>query len=189
MTTAGGATVAALGAVILILVAIPQGGQAHASVTVGPYTLIIGWTEEPALAGNLNKVVVGIRTTYPDGSFRWIEDAEGNLTAKLLHGSSTFPLDLVPVFGEPGWYAADVVPTVPGNYTLNLTGTVEAQAVAFNQAMDEVGDPASLEFPSGRTRPEEARLWALVALGIGGAALAAATASIVMAFLNQRRHR
>ncbi len=179
----------------LLTATIPARVQAHERVNVGKYQFIVGWADEPALVGGKNALVLGIMN-MTTGSAVPVTNASNNLTAKILYGSKEFSVDsLVPTFGEPGFYHADIIPTAAGIYRLNLTGRVGSQAVSFNQDLDEVTFPSSLEFPNVRPTPEnlsassnDAATWGKIGVAVGavGVVLGAVALAVVFKYGGRR---
>jgi hypothetical protein len=69
-----------------------------------------------------------------------VEGAEETLQLELTFGDQTKVLRLRAVYGEPGAYTADLIPTLPGDYSFHLTGTINGTEV------DEVFSSADGEF-------------------------------------------
>jgi hypothetical protein len=115
---------------------------AHTHVTVGTYELTVGWRVEPAVAGALNGLDLGILNgTQP------VFGANDTLTTTLSAGPASVPKDLEPQFGRDGWYTFDVIPTRPGAYSVRLVGTLGTTAVDVVVTLDDVGAPADFAFP------------------------------------------
>lgn len=128
--------------VSLWLAALPV--LAHEEVTVGPYTLEVGWLDEPPLAGVKNAVFLSIVETATQ---RPVEDISA-LKVALRAGGAERELAMRPV-GEdtPGQFAGDFIPTRRGVYTVRLTGKIEATDVDVTQDIEEAEDAASIQFP------------------------------------------
>ncbi len=103
---------------IIALVLNFQLAFAHESITVGDYTIEVGWLSEPPIVGQQNAIVVNVSTS--DG--QPVEDVSG-LTVAVSYGGQNKTLTLQPL-GEdtPGQFIAPILPTIPGQYTLNLGG-------------------------------------------------------------------
>lgn len=135
-----------LGGTLLVGAAGPA--LAHGSRESGPLTFTVGWAEEPTLVGFTNAVELILSR---DGAP--VEGAVETLTVVVSVGDeSTSPLALSPVFDAPGRYHADLIPTVPGDYTFRFTGTVDDQEVdesftASEDGFDEVHTAAGIAFP------------------------------------------
>jgi hypothetical protein len=118
---------------------------AHESITVGDYTLEIGWLSEPPIVGQQNAIVVNVSTTTDKQP---VEDVS-TLTVTISYGGQTKILTLQPL-GEdtPGQFVAPVLPTVPGEYTVILGGTLGNTAVDAETHVEEVQPATTLQFPS-----------------------------------------
>jgi hypothetical protein len=133
------------------------GASAHAVRPAGQYTLAIGWAHEPTFVGEPNAVQVIVK------------DAKGSPVTDLglddlkvtvsLGNASVGPMSLEPRFdpdtglGTPGDYEAAIIPTVTGDYTFHVTGTIHGQAVdqtvtAGPNTFDTVKSAQDLEFPT-----------------------------------------
>ncbi|HEV8360865.1 MAG TPA: hypothetical protein VGR28_10465 [Candidatus Thermoplasmatota archaeon] len=118
---------------------------------------LIGWQTEPAISGEHNGPYVGI--TRPANGTN-VEGVTG-LHAQYEYGGQTYPLDLRPMFGRPGVYRDDIIPTRPGTYTLHFWGSVEGLDVNFTKDPETVDPASDLQFPE-RT-PDAAALQQRVA--------------------------
>jgi hypothetical protein len=124
---------------------------AHERRTVGAYSFVVGWLDEPSYVGLLNGLdltVTEATTTKP------VEGLEKTLKAEIIFGggAATMPLTLASRFGQPGKYQGQVVPTKAGDYTFHITGTIGTQTVdeRFESGPGRFGgiEPlASLQFP------------------------------------------
>jgi len=120
---------------------------AHDHVTVGEYELTVGWRAEPAVAGYLNGLDLGIQHHFSNGTTAWVVGVAGNLTATLMTGQASVPKALEPQFGRNGWYAFDVIPTRVGTYSVRLNGTLGSTPVDVKVNLDDVGPASDLAFP------------------------------------------
>jgi hypothetical protein len=118
---------------------------AHESVTVGDYTIEIGWVNEPPTVGQQNAIVVNVSTTSDQ---KPVEDVSG-LTVAVSYGGQNKTLTLQPL-GEdtPGQFVAPILPTVPGQYTVNLGGKLGNTDVKVDVQPEEVQAADVLQFPS-----------------------------------------
>lgn len=136
------------------LIAAPA-AAAHTHVHVGEYELTIGWGVEPTYVGVPNVVELSIENEAGDP----VTDLEaGDITVVVsTAGESTAALPLEPqfvvdVFGTPGQYGADLLPTTPGEYTFQFAGTLKGETVDVTVASgDETFSPvqasSDVEFP------------------------------------------
>jgi len=128
--------------------------SAHQHVTVGEYELIVGWRDEPAVAGYLNGLDLGIEHRFPNGTTAWVVGVAGNLTAVLSTGPKNVSKALEPQFGRDGWYTFDVIPTRVGTYHLRLLGTLGSTAVDATVNLDDVSPASDLAFPTSDSQSQ-----------------------------------
>ena len=119
---------------------------AHESITVGDYTLEIGWLNEPPVVGQSNAIVVHV-STASDG--QPVEDVS-SLTVTISYGGQDKTLTLEAVDEHsPGQFMAPVVPTVPGQYTVKIGGSLgETTFVDVQVEPEEVQPADTLQFPN-----------------------------------------
>jgi hypothetical protein len=117
---------------------------AHERIVSGDYAFVLGWLEEPPVAGLKNAALVEVTMAKDDGP---VEGAEGTLTAQIVYGGKSKELLLRPLEGQPGVYAGDFIPTRRGTYTLKLGGTINGQPIDVSNEIEEVGSLDSLTFP------------------------------------------
>lgn len=186
-------------AVVASLVAYPGTADAHERRNVGPYQVVVGWLEEPAFAGVANAVDFRVTDTRSTPA-KPVEGLEKTLTVQVFQGGSTTPYN-APFrtrFGNPGAYAADIIPTREGAYRFVIKGKIESTDVSevFETGpgrFDEIRPITALQYPDkvpagsdlGRTLDEvrgtadQVRLIAILALVLAAAAL-------VLPFLRRR---
>lgn len=129
--------------------------RAHTHIHVGEYELSIGWANEPTYVGVPN----GVEVTITDHDGEPVADlGAGDITVVVsTAGQSTAALPLEPafvidVFGTPGQYVADLLPTVPGDYTFELAGTLRGETVdvsvtSGDDTFSPVQSSTDVEFP------------------------------------------
>ena len=134
----------ALSAAVVAALALPLVAAAHTQITVSPYTLEVGWVDEPPLVGAKNGVSIGIVTTADNKPV----DNVSTLVVTISTGGRDKQLELGPA-GEdtPGQYIADFIPTVRGVYAVKLSGKIESTDVNTSVDIEEAVDAASLQFP------------------------------------------
>ena len=156
-STFGRAALAATAAGLILLPA--TSALAHGEAGEGDLVLTIGFADEPAYAGLPNAAQLHVEH---DGVP--VNDMKpGDVQVEVSFGDETSgPMDLKPwfffeggelVFGEPGEYRADFVPSQPGKYTFHFTGTIEGQEVdeemtAGPDTFSVVEDVATASFPA-----------------------------------------
>lgn len=119
----------ALIAALVGLVALPGGAEAHETRTVGKYSLVVGWSVEPAYEGIKNGV--DLRVQVPGATPTPVEGVEKTLKVEVTNiaGGQKVTVPLETVFGSPGRYIAHMVPTLPGQYSFRFFGTIEGNQV------------------------------------------------------------
>jgi hypothetical protein len=118
---------------------------AHEPVTAGPYTLTVGWTSEPPIAGQLNGLELHIVRRDTGAA---VTGAEGGLNFEVLYGGQTVRLPLRPVEGEQeGAYTADILPTERGKYTFHFSGTIGSDPVDASVEVEEVQPLDEVQVP------------------------------------------
>jgi hypothetical protein len=190
MTRAISVAAAAL-VVAASLIAFTNTAAGHETRNVGPYVFVVGWLNEPAFQGQPNAATVRItdtRTTPP----KPVLEANRTLAIRVFSGGLTTPYTgtVRAVFGQPGLYALDVIPTVSGGYKYQMTGKVETLDVneTFESGpgrFNDVEAASALQFPekvpSGadlagklndlQATADQTRLLAIIAVVLGLAAL------------------
>ena len=143
------------------LVAAPA-ASAHTHIHVGDFELSIGWANEPTYVGVPN----GVEITITDHDGQAVNDlGAGDITVIVSTADqSTEALPLEPAFGvvpgrpqlvsfgTPGQYVADLLPTVPGDYTFQFAGslhdeTVDVTVTSGEETFSPVQSSSEVEFP------------------------------------------
>jgi hypothetical protein len=134
----------ATAAALVVVVLIAGTALAHARVVQGDYAFVLGWLDEPPVAGLKNAALVELSTTADNQP---VTGAEATLTAQIAYGGKTRDLLLRPLAGSPGTYVGDFIPSRRGTYTLKLGGTVGSQPIDVSADIEEVGSSDNLAFP------------------------------------------
>lgn len=136
------------------LVAAPA-ASAHTHIHVGEYELSIGWANEPTYVGVPN----GIEVTISDHDGEPVTDlGAGDITVVVStadQSTAALPLEpafVVDVFGTPGQYVADLLPTAPGEYTFQFAGslheeTLDVTVTSGEDTFSPVQSSSEVEFP------------------------------------------
>ena len=136
------------------LVAAPA-TSAHTHVHVGEYELSIGWANEPTYVGVPN----GVEVTVSDPDGEPVTDlGAGDITVVVStadQSTEVLPLEpafVLDAFGTPGQYLADLLPTVPGDYTFQFAGslreeTVDVTVTSGEDTFSPVQSSTGVEFP------------------------------------------
>lgn len=153
---------------------------AHEGVTVGDYEIVVGWVNEPPVAGQLNGIELHVSNTS-SGAQQPVEDIT-SLTATISYGGQSKELTFEPV-GEdaPGEFHAVLLPTIPGQYTVVFGGQLGDTAVDAHAEPEEVMASDTIQFPSPESTDQGSgaadwMVWlslliGLVGVGLGVAAL------------------
>jgi hypothetical protein len=151
---------AALAAVLGVLAA-PSTSLAHERRTIGggKYDVVVGWDSEPAYMNQRNAAGIRISRAGTNPA-EPVLGAEKTLQLQIRQGGQTRQLQLRTVFGQPGYYVADIVPTRAGDFVLTFTGSVGADQIneAFDSAdgkFDAVAAASGIEFPVAAPDPEQ----------------------------------
>jgi hypothetical protein len=168
---------------------------AHSRVEVGPYTVVVGWKTEPPVVGERNSLTIEVSERETP-----VQGLEAILNAELLYGGRSFRMNLSPS-PTPGLYTAELFPTVRGQYTVRLFGSIGDLEVDEIVEPEEVFPASRIQFPEPLPDPRDmqedfqaniadlesqlqtARLLAAVGLGVGLLGVVLAVASL----LRQRR--
>ncbi|MFW6069047.1 MAG: hypothetical protein ACOC9E_05645 [Chloroflexota bacterium] len=116
---------AALALFLILLLTTTNTALAHETRTVGPYTFVVGFSNEPAFEGQANGVQLRVREGE-DSDAPPIEGLEETLQVEVTHlpSETTQTMDLRAVFGDPGHYTNDWIPTAPGQYRFRFVGAI-----------------------------------------------------------------
>ncbi len=143
----------ASGLLLLALFALPATAFAHERRTIanGKYDVVVGWDIEPTFVGLKNSASIRISEGGSDPPVP-VEGAEKTLKVQVRQGAAMKVFPLTAVFGQPGYYVADFIPTREGDYIWTFMGTINDDAVneTFDTAdgkIDSVQAEAADEFP------------------------------------------
>ncbi len=149
-------SVGALVAVIATLFSV-QTALAHTSVHVGNYDIEIGWVDEPPIVGQRNAIVVNVSNTTNAN----VQVDVSKLTVDITYGGQTKLLTLQPLSEDTtNRYIAPILPTIPGQYTVQLRGQLDTTDISQDVAPEEVVPADALAFPNvGETRQNSSTNW------------------------------
>jgi hypothetical protein len=127
----------ALGTVAATLALGAAPASAHERRVVGSYLLVVGWGDEPPVAGVPNSVQViisdrsGARPVVDLGDTLQVEVIFGSQTSERMTLEAAFAVnpDGTARFGRLGDYRAELAPTRPGTYTFHVVGTIKGEQV------------------------------------------------------------
>ncbi len=171
---------AALGIGLALTVGATVDVLAHVEIDVGDglYVMEVGFRDEPAYLGQPNALALRVEEYATDGT-EPVNDLAATLTAEVSRDGQVMNLSLVPV-GD-GEYEAAFVPTVAGDYTFRISGTigeatVDESVTSGPTTFNSVEPLSAIEFP--QPRPDPVQLQTAVA-NANAAATAARTFGIV----------
>ena len=146
----------AIGAAIILALAISSTVSAHVVKQFGTYSVAMGWLHEPTYVGVENSIQLIVK----DAAGNPVNDLQpGDLQVVVsTAGQQTAALPLQPSFdpdtglGTPGEYTASLIPTQVGDYTFHLTGSIHGQAVdetatSSDQTFNGVTAGTDVQFP------------------------------------------
>jgi hypothetical protein len=148
-------------AVLCALLAAPSITLAHERRTVagGKYDVVVGWDTEPAFVSQKNAASIRISKAGTNPA-EPVTGAENSLKVEIRQGAQTKSFDLRAVFGQPGYYVADLLPTRAGDFQWTFSGTIGSDQIneKFDSAdgkFDGVKASSALEFPIAAADPEQ----------------------------------
>lgn len=147
--------VAAMVAIIILVLLSSSVVLAHERRTVGKYQLVVGFVNEPAYVNLPNAIdfrVTNMETNKP------VEGLEKTVTAEVIVGGKTLPVNLEARFGQPGAYAGYFIPTKSGSYIFHFVGDIEGTKLdeKFESGpgrFNDVQDTMPLQFPEKVSDP------------------------------------
>jgi hypothetical protein len=185
---------------LIVLFLVPTSAFAHERRTIanGKYDVVVGWDVEPAYQGQKNAASIRISQAGSNPAVP-IAGAEKTLKVQIRQGATTKEFPLRAVFGQQGYYVADIVPTREGDYQWSFVGAINEDQVneRFDTAdgkFNGVESIAALQFPQALPDPaqstaaanaaqadaQSARSLAYVGIGIGVLGLLAGLAAWLM---------
>jgi hypothetical protein len=100
--------------------------SAHERRSVGPFSFVVGWLNEPALLNEPNSVDLRITKTADSSP---VVGAEKSLKVEIQADGQKLAVDLSPRFNMPGAYNANLTPTKTGSFTFVFSGTVDGTPI------------------------------------------------------------
>jgi hypothetical protein len=143
-------------AVLLVTLLAAPAALAHTEQHIGDFHALIGWVNEPALAGQPNAV----QLTLSDHDENPVTDVGPDDIKVVVStgGVDSAALPLTPAlvvdegFGTPGEYDADLIPSARGDYTFHFMGTLHDTSVDLTvtsgpETFAAIEASSDLEFP------------------------------------------
>jgi len=130
---------------------------AHGHTTVGDYTLVIGFHNEPAYQGEPNGLDLFVTNTATKENINGLADS---LKVEIMFGGSKKELAIKPQWGRDGAYTAYVLPTQSGDYTWHIWGDIKGMPVDVSMTsspdtFSAVAAKSEVAFPIAEATPAE----------------------------------
>lgn len=184
-------------AVIAWLTVSPQLAFAHESrdVADGTYAMVVGFLSEPAYIGQPNGL--DLKVTKYGG--KPPTDLDQSLTVDVITGSNPpMALTLAPL-GDGAW-AGYFIPTVAGDYSFHISGTIEDQPVdetftsspngfasvesttdaAYPPLVTSTGPDVSAQIDAAQDDASSARTLGIIGIAVGAVGLVAALVALTL---------
>ncbi len=183
-------------AMLAALLIAPSVTLAHERRTIGggKYDVVVGWDVEPAYVGQKNAASIRISKAGTNPA-EPVTGADKTLKVDIRQGAQTRTFDIRAVFGQPGYYVADILPTREGDYVWTFNGSIgddkinekfdtadgkfnAAEAATALQFPVAAPDPAqtAADIQSARAAAQSAQTVGMIGVGVGVLALLAALA-------------
>jgi hypothetical protein len=121
---------------------------AHITKQFGNISLEVGWTEEPALVGQLNSAIIVVEKMVTGGNSTPVNNALSQLNIEEKYGGITKPIEFEPSEQAEGGYEAKIIPTRIGSYSLLMNGSIQNQNITnIEIPLDEVEGTQMFLFP------------------------------------------
>ncbi len=114
---------------------------AHGDVALGPYNVVAGWEVEPPIVGERNAIVL---TFSKEGEP--VTNVDESLTINIIYAGKVFA-GRVEQTAVSGQYRIELLPTVRGQYHVQIVGTLGDTAVDATLEPEEVLPADTLQFP------------------------------------------
>jgi hypothetical protein len=153
-------TIGSIG-MLLAVISAPSSALAHERRTLGggKYDVVVGWEVEPSYVRQKNAASIRISRAGTNPA-EPVTGAEKTLKVDIRQGAQTKTFDLRTVFGQPGFYVADIIPTRDGDYVWTFKGSIGEDKIdeKFDTAdgkFDAVQRATVLEFPVAAPDPAQ----------------------------------
>jgi len=183
-------------AMLFALVSAPSVSFAHERRTIGggKYDVVVGWDVEPAYTTMKNGASIRISKAGTNPA-EPVAGVEKTLKVDIRQGGQTRSFPLRAVFGQAGYYMADIVPTRDGDYQWIFNGSIGEDQInetfdtadgKFNSVLAQnalqfpitAPDPAQVnaEIQSARAAAQSAQTTSYLGIGVAVLGLLAAAA-------------
>ena len=158
-------------AMLAVLLLPASAASAHTSFPAGPYTVEIGWLNEPPVAGQPNAIVVNLSAANQASSSAPVKLDYSGLTLQVAYGGQSKLLTLQPQSEDTPYNLMGVMtPAVMGKYTVTvngkLGGDLGSTPVSITMQPEEVVGLDTVQFPNlaqGQASQSSASGWMPVA--------------------------
>ncbi|MDQ6667294.1 MAG: hypothetical protein M3Y53_03590 [Thermoproteota archaeon] len=120
--------------------------SAHVTKKFGSIQVLIGWSDEPALTGQLNNIILDVNQTSGKTQTPII-NALNSMNILVKYGGVTKSLDFLPSPTADGLYLGKIIPSRVGSYYVVLNGTIQGQKISSQLPLDLVENSQKLAFP------------------------------------------
>ncbi len=122
------ATMATFAIVVSSFVMTSNIALGHERRTIGPYTFVVGWINEPAYVNAANGLSLDVTET---SSSKPVVGLQTTLHAEVIvgGGAKKLSLDFATDEDSPGHYAGSFIPTKTGDYIFHIFGTAGSTKV------------------------------------------------------------
>jgi len=125
---------------------------AHITKQIGNLKIEVGWSNEPALTGQVNNIIVNVNKTSAGGQESSVINALADLDIKVKYGSITKSIDFLPSEQAEGLYESKIIPTRVGSYSIVMNGTIQGEKVSNVEIpLDLVESTRKISFPDAST--------------------------------------
>lgn len=156
-------------ALLLGALLVPGSALAHERRTVGggKYNVLVGWDVEPAYQSLKNAASIRITMAGTADPAPPVEGVEKTLRVQIRQGNDVREFPLRSVWGQKGYYVADIVPTRVGDYQWTFVGSINGDSITekFDTAdgkFNGIEALADLQFPVTTGDPTQVARAAMV---------------------------
>lgn len=185
------ATLAAVAVVVSSFAVNTNIALGHERRTVGPYTFVVGWINEPAYVNAANGLSLHVTDA---SSAKPVEGLATTLRAEVIvgGGAKKLSVDLAADEGTPGRYEARFIPTKAGDYIFHIFGDagstkVDERFESGPNTFDAAISSDQIQFPDRvpanadlAARLDQLQTLVIVGIVLGALALLASAAGLVL---------
>lgn len=125
---------------------------AHTDVHAGNYDIEVGWVDEPPITGQRTAILVNVSDST--ASDKKVDVSK--LIVNVTYVGQTKTLALQPAGKDTtNQYVAPILPTIPGQYTIQLRGKIGDTDINIDVEPEDVASSDILAFPIAPTTHEK----------------------------------